>query len=259
MSRQITIVGRGMNPLRDLTLEGLSALQTADHIIGIEPNLKAWSTIQNTFGISDIHDVSELYIHGSRDIENYERFIDLILELSRQHQKLVILVAGHPRLGVSFIDLLQTRLSSDIKLKTVAGISSFCALLNELPLDPLERGSSIIDVNRMLLFQYQLEPALDTFLYHVCSIGTSYTFYQDATEANQFELLRNYLLKFYSKDKKLFWVKASHATDDGTERVGFYLEELCKSVSHVDFGTSLFIPAELPNKIDKTYLNLLRK
>jgi hypothetical protein len=83
-------------------------------------------------------------------VDNYERFTSYALELSAQHPRLALLVAGHPRLGVSFLQTVPARLPAGTELNVIEGISSFDVLLNDLALDPTERGTAMIDVNRMV-------------------------------------------------------------------------------------------------------------
>lgn len=257
MKRKITIIGRGIDPAKNLSLAAIRALKTADRVIGIEPEKETWRALRDEFGLPEIHDVSGLYIDGHRDSDNYDRFIKYVLGLSDRYPNLVLLIAGHPRLGVTFLRKLERNVPDGLSIEVIEGISSFDVMINDLALDPLERGTAILDANRLLLFQYELEPTLAYFIYHVCSVGTSKTYYADASRDNRLELLKKYLLKAYSAEKLLYLCKASNGASDTTSLIPFSLSRLEEMSVQIDFGTTLHIPSEKPKRLDREYLKLL--
>ena len=44
------------------------------------------------------------------------------------------------------------------EIEIIDGISSFDVMMTYLGIDPLEQGTVLLDANRLLLFQYGLEP-----------------------------------------------------------------------------------------------------
>lgn len=255
--KKVTIIGRGLDPEKHLSLAALSALKHADIVLGIEPESEAWARIRKEFKLPEITDIAFLYKNGAKDLDNYNLFIEHILKMSQQHQNVVLLVAGHPRLGVTFAQLLSNEKNYDFDLQFIEGISSFDVMLNDLGLDPLEQGTSLIDVNRLLLFKYQLEPATNYFFYHICSVGTDRVHFSDATKDNKLALLQEYLEQFFSKNKTIFLCKASNGSRNKAEYIALELGSLTQSIDKIDFGTTLFIPANNPTQIDYIFLSTL--
>ena len=131
-------------------------------------------------------------------------------------------------------------------------------MINDLHLDPIERGSSLLDVNRLLLFEYHLDTSINYFLYHICSVGTQNVNFREPTKDNKIILLQNYLLKFFAPEKNIYLCKASNGNKHQKSYSKITLKELAANVQEIDFGTSLYIPAESPTKINQEYLNLIR-
>lgn len=256
--KKISIVGRGMDPQKNLTLAAIRCLKSADCVLGIEPQTQTWADLQKEFSLPEIHDVSSLYVNGAHDLDNYRHFIAHVLELSEKHSHVSLLVAGHPRLGVTFIAELSKAVQGQAELEVVEGLSSFDVMINGLALDPLERGVGLIDANRMLLFEYQLEPSVGYFIYHVCSVGNSKTDYRAPDVGNKLETLKSFLSRFYSNDKMLFLCRASSASDQRSTFTPIALSNLANAGNQIDFGTTLYIPANNPSKINREFLETLR-
>lgn len=256
--KRLTIVGRGVDPAKHLTLDAIRALRSADRILGIEPEHETWLQLRAEFDLPEIESVASLYQDKANDFDNYRRFIDYALELTRRHSNVALLVAGHPRLGVTFLQLLSRMAPADVDVRVIEGISSFDVMMNLLAIDALERGTVLVDANRLLLFQYSLEPALGYFVYHVCSVGNSRTDFSEPSAGNRLDLLQRHLLRFYRPEKTLHFCKASNGRDEPSRLSEFRLSELNRMASEVDFGTTLYIPSESPSRLDRQYLELLR-
>src|SRR3990167_6942591 len=77
-----------------------------------------------------------------------------------------------------------------IALHVLPGISSFDTMINDLCLDPIEEGSCIVDANRLILYDYDVDTCLNYFIYHVCSIGNSNTDYKSPVSRNAVDFLK---------------------------------------------------------------------
>lgn len=258
--KKITVVGRGLDPAKHLSLEAIRTLKNADIILGIEPETDSWKTLREEFNIPKIIDVGTLYINGAKDLQNYTSFIAHAFEALKTHNHVVLLVAGHPRVGVTFAQILtqhQNNSALNFEINFIEGLSSFDVMLNDLEIDPLERGSSVLDSNRLLLFQYNLEPSMNHFIYHICSVGTDRVHYSDSSKDNKITALQDYLESFYDRKKEIFLCKASNGQSEKGKYISLQVCDLAANIHQIDFGTTLFIPAEKPSKFNfKFYQNL---
>lgn len=252
----INIIGRGVDPAKHLTLSALKLLQSAEKVVGIESEAFFWEELHKNFGVPEVEHLGSLYSSRDKDTDNYNRFVDHVLVLSSKFSNIALLVAGHPRLGVTFIELLKKRAPAGLEINIVDGISSFAVMTTFLELDPLEQGTALLDANRLLLFQYSLEPALSYFIYHVCSVGNSTTNFLNPSENNRIDLLKKHLLKYYTHDKEVFLCKISNGKNEDSLRIRGTISEL--DASKIDYSTTLYLPADKPNKLDREFLNLLR-
>ncbi len=258
MVSKISIIGRGIDPAKHLSLSAIRALQVADKVVGIESEMEFWQELQKEFGIREIEDLGSLYRSQDNDMINYGRFVDHVLSLSSTTCHLALLVAGHPRLGVTFVELLKKRAPKHVEIEIIEGISSFDVMMTYLEIDPLEQGTVILDANRLLLFQYALEPALSYFIYHVCSVGNSKTNFINPSLDNRLDLLKNYLLRYYHEDKELVLCRVSTGKNEDSTQIRSTIAELNICVTKIDYSTTLYLPAEKPARLDWDYLNLLR-
>ncbi|MGA8164277.1 MAG: SAM-dependent methyltransferase [Waddliaceae bacterium] len=255
---KISIIGRGINPEKHLSISALKILCQVDKIVGIEPEKEFWSNLKNEFNFPEIEDVSSLYKNQERDLVNYNRFLDYIFSILSGFNHLALLVPGHPRIGVTFIELMKERMAKGLEIEVIDGISSFDAMITYLDIDPLEQGSVILDANRLLLFQYILEPSLGYFIYHVSSIGNSTTNFLNPAHGNNIGLLQNYLLNFYPKDKNVIFCRIANGLKEKSTRFTACISEIEHLVDLIDYSTTLYIPPEIPRRLDQRYLQLLR-
>ncbi len=255
--KTLYIIGRGIDPSAHLTIEGIQALQKSEVVYGIEPEKQTWIELAAKYDIPEVTDITQLYRCGSEDQKNYSNFIDFIKEKFHTKSNIALLIAGHPRLGVTFAQTINKKIGNDIKIKFIANVSSFDIMINDLSLDPLEQGSCLVDANRLLLFNYHLETSINYFVYHICSVGTKRLNFDDSLKDNQLSLLRDYFLKFYSHNKIVYFCKAANGPNEQGCYTPVVLSELIDKASIINFGTSLYIPAENPKSFNRDFFNLL--
>jgi uncharacterized protein YabN with tetrapyrrole methylase and pyrophosphatase domain len=256
---KLSLIGRGLRPWEHLTLAGLRALKQADVVLGIEPDHGAWQALTQEFSIPAVKPIDFLYRDGASDEANYRAFERFILDVCDHYEHVAFVVAGHPRLGVSIARWLSEKsLPEHIELEVIEGISSFDTMFNDLATDPLEKGTAVLDANRLVLFRYALEPTLDTFIYHVSAVGNTRTDYVDSSARNQLEMLVEHLQRYYPKYKKMTLCKAANLTGGVSEYIEVTLGTLLDHALLIDPGTTLFIPGEKPTSINTQFLTLLR-
>lgn len=103
----ISIIGRGLDPESHLSLLAINTLRLADKILGIETAQEFWKKIQKEFNILEVEDISYLYKNDELDLKNYNVYVNYIINLLKYHNHVALLIPGHPRLGVTFVNLLK--------------------------------------------------------------------------------------------------------------------------------------------------------
>lgn len=109
------------------------------------------------------------------------------------------------------------------------GISSFDAMINDIGIDPLEEGVSILDANRLIIYDYAMDPCINYFIYHVCSIGNANTDYSSPQTSNKVMYLKSKLLKHYPANTPIFLLSASTQKDNVriNYKVNFLISRHC--------------------------------
>lgn len=242
----ITFIGSGILSYRQLTLEGLEALKEASEILTFQKNDEFF--IQHH--LKTPIDLKSLYLDSAKDADNYSRIASAVLEAEKNHGNVAVLLPGHPRLGVTLVQLFK----GHPNLRVIAGISSFCTMINDLQIDPLERGTALLDANRYLLFELEIDPQVNHLLYHVCSVGTARTHWSDPSKDNALELLENRLISTFGADHEVYLLSSKTSEGSSSRQICVRLAELCSRLSCIDFDTSLFVPAIKPKRINRKFL-----
>lgn len=253
----LNIVGLGIKGTEHLTLEAISKIESAKKVLYLPISPRGVESFLKSKTEAPVESLKSLYESDAVDIDNYQRLQNKILNDVEEFGEVCLLLPGHPRLGVTLVQWLEAR-ENDFELQVLPGVCSFDTIINDLKKDPIERGSVILDANRLLLLDYQLESCMDHYIYHVCSIGTSKVYVDEPQTDNQISLLKAHLLKFFSEDHPVKLVSSSVESTHEPFIRETRLSELESLLSDIHFGTTLFIPGSQPNRISKEYLYLLK-
>ncbi|MED4935970.1 MULTISPECIES: SAM-dependent methyltransferase [Heyndrickxia] len=256
----ITIIGAGVRGRKQLTLESIKIIRESSYVLyfPIEDKLHDWLT--NSIGVKNAESLSDLYKNGAQDLENYKRIVSKIIEVSSKFKDVAVLVPGHPYIGVSWIKSLnKMAMENLIHLNVIEGISSFDTMISDLKIDPLDHGATIIDANRLLLFQLKIEPKIDLYIYHICSVGNSRTDYEDLSKNNHLEKLQKYLIQFYPLNHNVVLIGCNSNSNKSLIK-SCKLNELNNLHSYISVATSLFVPGLgfTKDDIDKEFYNLVQ-
>lgn len=243
----ISVIGSGMLGVNQITTEGFSVIQSVERVfwIGDISGLNKYLSQHEILH----EDLSYLYEDGSIDVDNYTRIIQHITNALTECKHVALIVPGHPRVGVTIVQLLQ-QLSQDgvITTRCYPGISSFDAMINDIGIDPLEEGVSILDVNRLIIYDYAMDPCINYFIYHVCSIGNANTDYLSPQASNKVTYLKSKLLNHYPANTIIFLLSASTQKGQSADKLQGVLSELEALLSKVTYRHTLYIPSSLPSK-----------
>lgn len=238
---RIRVVGLGVQGIEQLTLAGLRQLREAEAVLHlVDPAV-------------DVHELTDrpaeslhqLLRAGAHDHDPFERLLARILDRARSDGDIAVLLPGDPRLGVTVVQQLQRLADAgELALHVEPGVSTFATTVNNLGIDPLERGTLVVDANRLLLFQQLPNPAFNTFVYHVGG-------------ADRAELLQRLLLRAYDAGHPACLVEPGRAAD-GTAAVAWgRVGSLGELLADVVFASPLYLPATVPRRVDRAVLALL--
>lgn len=252
------LVGIGTKGLEQITLEGLNVLKRSEKILSFQVRPFEMLEFATAQDLVDPEFIDDLYQDGAVDNDNYARILNHIHAVGREFGTVSLLVQGHPLLGVTIAQRLKAAYGTQVR--AIAAPSSLDNLFIERWRDPLDRGSLMIDANRLLLFNQNLNPEMDTYIYHVCSVGNSATNFLEPWRGNRLELLRDQLRKFWPGDHVIEFL---HSPEDETGAAGpvrvitTTINEMTTAVKNVHFGMTLLVPGVKPKHVDREFLRLL--
>lgn len=256
--KRLSVVGGGIKSPNQMTLESLNLIKSADHVLSYSQSIPIMTEFFAEHGIKNVQYLDTLYRHGAKDTATYSNMYKTIVSSLENNQNVVLVVAGHPRIGVTVTQWLSKALDQDIEFVVLEGVSSFCTMLNDLEIDPLEKGVTIIDANRMLLFKQQLNALSGHFIYHVCSVGTSKTNILQPQLDNKIELLRDHLLQFFPKDHPVILVSSAHKPQGISQLTHSTVCELAELLPVITFASTLYVPPMAPKSFDRNFLETLQ-
>jgi uncharacterized protein YabN with tetrapyrrole methylase and pyrophosphatase domain len=244
---QIRVIGSGIRSIHHLTLEAVENLKKTKKILFFPSVIGMTEAFLTLMGLKSYQDLSPLYINGDKDINNYKRIVDTLIADAKEFDDIAFLVPGNPRLGVTTLTWLEKLAAKDdIKINIINGISSFDTMMNDICRDPLSKGTTIYDANVLLKYQHDLNPNVDHYIYHVCSVGTANTHYKDASKDNKLDSLVNHLLRYFKSDHPCMLIESSAIAEKAANIQHTVISHLAKLLPKINFGTTLFIKAAEP-------------
>lgn len=252
--KKLQLIGVGTRRFSQITLEALEALRNSDSVCYIEVSkeqIKQYLNKEVCF--VDLHND---YLSTRLDVENYKSMLKSTISQLKTHDTVSVVVAGHPRLGVFITSALEVWChNNNVEFTCFEGISSFDVMANINRVDILENGTALIDINRALLFDYELNTNLDYYIYHVCSVANQITAFDDPAKGNNVNMLETYLLSHYPPEHKVYLIKASTSSDlKLNQKLCFQINELHANKNLIDFSTTLFVPALKKERMNKEIL-----
>lgn len=241
----LRIIGAGIAGVLHFTKQALNEINACKKVLWL-------GTVEGMNTLAEKHhwlgeEITHLYVDGAVDNDNYFRICQKIAEEIKNHGDITLVVLGHPRFGVTIIQEIQDVLGDEVSIKILPGISSFDTMINDLALDPLEEGTCLLDVNRLLMYDYVMDPCINYFIYHVCSIGTEKTHYSDPTRDNAIPFLKKKLLAHFVPKHKAILISSSGKGPEHSTIIQGEIGQIETILEHVTFSSTLFIPGKLPS------------
>lgn len=259
-TRVLFVVGAGIDPARHLTLEAMATLSRCSIVFCITGDVDGLTTALRRHDVrGPIVDLMPLYHDGGLDRDNYSRIISRLRDAVVSHGSVAVVVNGHPQVGVSWWSDLRDDPMFDGEIVFVEGISSALSIPAALNRDPIEKGCTIMDVNRFLLFDYEVSPELDLVILDVCSTGTRRTHLSDPSKDSEWPYLCKRLRRYFPATHPAFLVLLSMADGHATTISERTIGDLDQAIEEVTYGTSLFVPGLRPSRVDMIALRALLK
>ena len=219
---KIIIVGLGPGDHRQLSLEALELLKSAETLVlrtekhPVVDRIREWGI---SFTCCD-----DIYDSGESFDETYERISERIIGLCLEKGQVVYAVPGHPLVAEKSVELIAAKAGEEIQVSIIPALSFIDVILSALRIDPAY-GLKIIDGLSMKVQKPDKR------------CGNIITQVYDRLVASEVKLM---LMDYYKDDFEICVIRAAGV--EGMERIAWIpLYELDR-MEWVDYLTSIYIP-----------------
>ena len=252
-ANRLQIVGAGVSGTRQLTIEGVLAIEEAYRVITLSASADDIEKMNR-----NILRLDRLYWSRRADWGTYRALAKTVVEEARRvGGKVAFVVDGNPAI---FDDItwetyrLARRYGLEVSI--VPGISTIDVLPIRLHFDPGNAGLQVVEANQLVVYRLQLNPEMSTLILQVGWFGTAVLRRRQHSSGSRLRLLTRHLLNFYAGTHPAVFLFAHRLHDDVIETT---VADLPRVARDVHPGMTLFLP-RLPIRVrDKAFFRSLYK
>jgi uncharacterized protein YabN with tetrapyrrole methylase and pyrophosphatase domain len=243
----LTIVGSGIQAVRQFTLESRQAVEQADKVLFVIPDLisEIWIKKIN----SNSESLGYCYTEGKPRLDIYREMTERTLKYVREGLNVCVVYYGHPGVFVtpSHESIKQAR-AEGFDARMLPGVSAEDCLFADLGVDPSTHGCQSFEATDFLLHKRKFDSSSHLILWQIGVIGT---FVYNAAQDNKAGLtaLVDFLEKYYSSDHEVFVYQASEYSICKPLIQRLLLSKLSDK-AYVDDLSTLYIPPKMSEPID---------
>lgn len=239
-SADIYLVGSGIFPEREMTLEAVAALERSE-ICTILPTSNLRSFLDRC-GFQ-FHDISHLYEEGKSRSAIYHDIATYIVERASQVSPLSYLTYGHPM----WLDdparlIIEGARSKGLSAYVIPGISFLDTILASKPVAIGPSGVRVSEASAVVRTGIELDAKVPTFIAQLGALGVEETRITSTVELNQIAPLIEILLRYYPPEHLV-----TLCDSDETGTVPIFLDlPLCTlpiALEGLTNATTLYLPA----------------
>jgi precorrin-6B methylase 1 len=236
-SGSLTVVGTGIQLVRQLTPEARDALEQAEEVLYVvaDPVTAAWLESVNPGSRS----LSTLYRAGPPRSEIYAEMVDEILAAVRRGSRVCAVFYGHPGVYVRpSHEAVKRARAEGYPAQMLPAISAEACLFADLGIDPAERGWQSYEATEFLLRGHELDPTAGLVLWQVDAIGK--LDWNPSPEPRGLHVLAERLRELYAPEHEVIFYRASTYPIAGPQIDSIALQQLAGLTAAP--GPTLYVP-----------------
>jgi len=166
----LTVVGSGIQAVRQLTLEACSVIDNADVVLYsvADPITERWIQDRNPHSTS----LRDSYREDRKRIDTYREMTERTLAHVREGKNVCVVYYGHPGIFVypSHESIRRAR-DEGFEARMLPGISAEDCLFADLGIDPSRNGCQSFEATEFLLHRRSFDPKTPLVLWQIGVIG----------------------------------------------------------------------------------------
>jgi uncharacterized protein YabN with tetrapyrrole methylase and pyrophosphatase domain len=236
----LTIVGSGIQAIRQIALESRQAVEQADKVLFLIPEdliSKIWLKNINP----NLESLSDCYVEGKSRLDTYTEITERTLKYVREGLNVCVVYYGHPSVFVdpSHESIKQAR-SEGYAARMLPGISAEDCLFADLGIDPGRYGCQSFEPTDFLLHRRKFDTSSHLIVWQIGLIG-DFTKNPDRDNKASLAVLVDFLKKYYGSNHDVFIYEAVEYAICKPFIQHLPLPELVES-AYVSYGSTLYIP-----------------
>lgn len=250
MSKEIYLLGYGINFYEQRNINVDIYLEQADIIFAIEPDIthiKEFLTIDKP-----IQNLFYLYENGAKRINVYNRICELILDSFQENEKVALLVEGSPFFLDTISETIENKVKiSDIDLHVVEGISSLDTIIHQLKVPILNSPISVYLADEFCNKLPILDMNTTLFLFQPGNVNSNCITIENISK-NSIIKLKDTLLKYYSGKTKWLLINLGKSPTQPTQIIWNTIENLDSFINYMHSGTLIITNKWCPSILKNT-------
>jgi uncharacterized protein YabN with tetrapyrrole methylase and pyrophosphatase domain len=249
-SGSLTVIGSGIQAVRQFTSEARQAVEQADKVLFFIPEdliSEVWLKRLNPTSES----LMDCYVEGKFRPDIYKEIVKRTLEYVRDGLNVCVIYYGHPGVFVdaSHQSIKQAR-SEGYTARMLPGISAEDCLFADLGIDPGRYGCQSFEATDFLLRRLKFNTSSHLILWQIGTIG-EFTWNSSSGNKSRLGVLVDFLEKYYDSNHEVFIYEAVEYAICKPIIQRLPLSKIVKD-GYVSNGSTLYIPPIISSSTTST-------
>ena len=208
----LTIVGSGIELVRDTTIGARMAIENAEKVLILvtDPASELWIRKLN----SNVESLFDCYVEGRPRLEAYKKMVGRILDNVKKGLEVCTVFYGHPGVFVQPAhEAIRIAKLEGFDARMLPGISAEDCLFADIGLDPGKHGCQSFEATDFLVRKRKFDPKSPLILWQIGTIGDLY-YHKNSQNSDIAQrgllVLTRVLEKHYDKDHEVIIYQASY-------------------------------------------------
>ena len=253
----LTIVGSGIELVRDTTIGARMAIEQADKVLILvtDPASEFWIRKLN----SNVESLFDCYVDGRPRLEAYKKMVERILKNVKDGLEVCAVFYGHPGVFVQPAhEAIRIARLEGFSARMLPGVSAEDCLFADIGLDPGRHGCQSFEATDFLVRNRKFDPKSPLILWQIGTIGDLYyhkSGHDSDTAVRGLHVLTQVLEKHYDKDHEVIIYQASIFP---LCRADIQRVPLMKiQQANISAASTMYIPPRNPQTLDEDIIQLL--